>query len=114
MDRGVVLALDEIAERVSHSRRLEQPRRQLVEQRLERVVVVPVHDNDVDVGVLQLPCGTDPGKAAAENEDPRSLDAGDVRHDASPDPEAASEPSSTARRTAMARTNTDPVPTLPE
>ena len=81
VDRGVVLTLDEIAERVSDGRRLEQPRRQLVEQRLERVVVVPVHDDDVDVGVLQLPCGTDPGEAAAENDDPRPLAAGDVRHD---------------------------------
>ena len=81
VDRGVVLALDEIAERVSHGRRFEQPRRQLVEQRLERVVVVLVHDNDVDVGALQLPCGTDPGEAAAENENPRPLAAGGVRRD---------------------------------
>ena len=66
---------------MSYGRRLEQPRRQLVEQRLERVVVVLVHDNDVDVGVLQLPGGTDPGEAAAENEHPRSLAAGGVRHD---------------------------------
>ena len=81
MDRGVVLVLDEIAERASHGRRLEQPRRQLVEQRLEGVVVVPIDENDVDVGLLQLVGGTDPGEAAAENEDPRSLTAHPVRHD---------------------------------
>jgi hypothetical protein len=34
--------------------------------------------------VLQLPCGADPGEAATENEDPRSLTAGDVSHDARP------------------------------
>ena len=84
VDRGVVLILDEIAERVSYRRRLEQPRRQLVKQRLEGVVVVLVYDDDVDVGVLQLPCGADPGEAAAENDDPRSLTASLVRHDARP------------------------------
>ena len=73
VDRGVVLLLDEIAQRVPDGRRLEQPGRQLVQQRLEGVVVVPVDEHDVDVGVLQLPCGADPREAAAENEDPRSL-----------------------------------------
>ena len=67
-----------------YGRRLEQPGRQLVQQRLEGVVVVPIDEHDVGVGVLQLPCGTDPREAAAENEDPRSLTAGDVRHGARP------------------------------
>ena len=53
-----------------------RPGRELVQQRLEGVVVVPVDEHDVDVGVLQLPRGADPGEAAAENEDPRSLTAG--------------------------------------
>ena len=40
--------------------RLEEPGRELVEERLERVVVVPVDEDDVGVGFLQLLCGADP------------------------------------------------------
>ena len=40
VDRRVVLVLDEVAQRVPHRRRLEQARGQLVQQRLEGVVVV--------------------------------------------------------------------------
>ena len=69
---------------MSNGGRLEETRRQLVEQRLEGVVVVLVDDDDVDVGLLQLVGGADPGEASAENEDPRSLTAGRVRHDTRP------------------------------
>ena len=69
MDRRVVLVFHQVAERVTDGGRLEQSRRELVQQRLERVVVVLVDDDDVDVGTLQLPRCADPGEAAAENED---------------------------------------------
>ena len=97
VDRGVVLVLDEVAERVPHGRRLEQACRQLVQQRLEGVVVVLVDENDVDVGLLQLVRGTDPGEAAAENEDPRSFAGCLVRHEARPTPRL---PRSRSRRLA--------------
>ena len=48
---------------------LEQIGRDLVEQRLEGVVVVLVDEHDVDVGVLQLAGRADAGEAAAEDED---------------------------------------------
>ena len=50
--------------------RLEEVRGDLVEQRLERVVVVLVDEHDVDVGVLQLARGADAGEPAAEHEHP--------------------------------------------
>ena len=49
--------------------RLEEAGRELVQQRLERVVVVLVDEHDVGVGVLQLHRGADPGEASAEDED---------------------------------------------
>ena len=73
VDRGVVLVLDEVADRVSYCRRLEEARRELVEERLERVVVVLVDEHDVDVGVLELSRGADPSEAAAEYEDALTL-----------------------------------------
>ncbi len=48
--------------------RLEQARRELVEQRLEGVVVVLVDEHDVDVRAPELAGGADPGEAAAEDE----------------------------------------------
>jgi hypothetical protein len=51
---------------------------------LEGVVVVPVDDDDVDVGLLQPMRGADSGEAAAQDDDSRSLTAGAVRHDARP------------------------------
>ena len=50
-------------------RRLEQPRRELVEERLEGVVVVLVDEHDVDVGLLQRSRGADAGEPAAEDDD---------------------------------------------
>ena len=73
VDAHVVLLVEEVADRMADRRLLEQPRRDLVEERLEGVVVVLVHEHDVDVALLQLLRGADPGKAAAEDEDARSL-----------------------------------------
>ena len=114
VDRGVVLVLDEVAERVPHGRRLEQARRQLVQQRLERVVVVLVDENDVDVGLLQLVRGTDPGEAAAENEDQRSFAGCLVRHEAR---QTSWLPRSRSRRLAAPAAfspGTEPIPTVSE
>ena len=78
MDRGVVLILDEIAERVPDGRRLEKARGDLIQERLEGVVVVPVHEHDVDGCLLQLARSPDTGETAAEHYDtrPRSRGAG--------------------------------------
>ena len=114
VDRGVVLVVEEVADRVADGRRLEQARRDLVQERLERVVVVLVDEHDVDVGLVQLVRGTDPGEAAAENEDPRSLATGGVRHEARPDPRL---PRSRSRRHARAgrpAPSTEPIPTMSE
>ena len=48
---------------------LDQTARELVEQRLEGVVVVAVDEHDVGVCVLELLRCADPGEAAAEDED---------------------------------------------
>ena len=50
---------------------LEQARGHLVQERLEGVVVVLVDEHDVDVALVQLLRGADPGEAAAEDEDAR-------------------------------------------
>jgi hypothetical protein len=54
---------------MADGRLLEQAGRELVEQRLERVVVVAVDEHHLGVGVLELLRGADAGEAAAENED---------------------------------------------
>src|SRR6185437_3219590 len=51
----------------SDGRPLEQVGRDLVQQRLERVVVVLVDEDDVHVGVLQLPGRADAGEAPAQD-----------------------------------------------
>jgi hypothetical protein len=68
VDGGVVLVLDEIAERMPDRCRLQQARRQLIEQRLEGVVVVPVDEHDVDVRLLQLLGGADAGEPSADDQ----------------------------------------------
>ena len=65
------LVVEEIAERMSDGRSLEQVGRDLVQQRLERVVVVLVDEDDVHVGVLQLPGRADAGEASAQDHDAR-------------------------------------------
>jgi hypothetical protein len=54
---------------VPDGRRLEEASRELVQQRLEGVVVVFVDDDDVDVRLLQRLRGADAREAASENED---------------------------------------------
>ena len=68
VDRDVRLVVEEIAERVTDRGRLEQVGRDLVEERLKGVVVVPVDEHDVHVDPLQLARGADAGEAAAEDE----------------------------------------------
>ena len=69
--RALSWLVEEVADRVADRRLLEQARRHLVEQRLEGVVVVLVHEHDLGVALLQLLRGADPGEAAAEDEDAR-------------------------------------------
>src|SRR5262249_33269008 len=52
-----------------HGWQLEQAGRDLVEQRLEGVVVVAVDEDDLGVCVPQLVRGADAGEATAEDED---------------------------------------------
>ena len=73
VDGGVVLTVDEVAQRVPDDRGLDEAGRELVEERLEGVVVVLVDEHDVGVGVLQLLHGADAGEAAAEDDDTRAL-----------------------------------------
>ena len=49
----------------------EQSGRDLVQQRLERAVVVLVDQDDLGVGVLELPCGADSREPTAEDENAR-------------------------------------------
>jgi len=64
----VRLLVNEVANRVADCRLLEQPRRHLVQERLESVVVVLVDEDDVDVALLQLLHGTDAREAAADDQ----------------------------------------------
>jgi hypothetical protein len=65
VDADVVLLVEEVADRMADRGLLEQARRDLVKQRLERVVVVPIHEHDVDVALAQLPGGADPAESSA-------------------------------------------------
>ena len=58
----------------------EQVGGDLVEERLEGVVVVLVDQHDVDVGVLQLLCGAESRKSSPEDQDARPLSRGITRH----------------------------------
>ena len=52
--------------------RVEQTRGELVEQRLEGVVVVVIDEHDLDGGLLQPMRRADPREPTAEDEDPRA------------------------------------------
>ena len=65
----VRLLVNEVANRVADRRLLEQPRRHLVQERLERVVVVLVDEDDVDIALLELLHGADAREAAADDQD---------------------------------------------
>jgi cytochrome P450 len=64
--------VEEVPNRVADRRLFQQAGRNLVEQRLKGVVVVLVHDHDLDVALLQLVGSTDSGEAAAKDEDARA------------------------------------------
>src|SRR5690348_9105200 len=68
VDDRVVVAREQVAQRVPDCGLLEQTGRELVEEWLEGVVVVPVDEDDLGVGPLQLLCGADPGEPAAEDQ----------------------------------------------
>ena len=72
VDAGVLLIVEEVAQGVPHLRRLQQAGCDLVEERLERVVVVLVDDHDVHVRLLQRARRTHAREATAENQDARS------------------------------------------
>ena len=72
LDGEVGLLVEEIPERVPDDGRFEQGGRQLVEEGLERVVVVLVNEHDLGFGVLEGAGGPDPGEAAAEDDDARA------------------------------------------
>ena len=62
MDRRVLLPMDQVAQRMTDGGLLDQTGRELIQERLEGVIVVPVHQHDLDVGALELAHGADPGK----------------------------------------------------
>ena len=69
VDRGVRLLVEEAPQRVPDHLGREQVGGELIEEGLERVVVVLVHEHDVGVGLLQRARGPDPGEATAEDDD---------------------------------------------
>jgi hypothetical protein len=76
-DRGLVhgdvrLLVEQVAQGMAARRRLQQVGGHLVEQRLERVVVVLVDECDVDIGVLQLPRRADAAEATPEHDHVRA------------------------------------------
>ena len=72
VDGRVFLVLEEVAQRMRDRRRVQEPGGELVEHRLEAVVVVRVHQHDVDVGMLELARSPETGEPAPEDEDARS------------------------------------------
>ena len=57
---------------MGYRRRVQKPGCQLVEHGLEAVVVVRVHQHDVDVRIFELARSPETGEAAAEDQDPRA------------------------------------------
>ena len=72
VDARVRLLAEEIAQRMPHSRRFEQIRGDLIEQGLERVIVVLVDQDDIDIGVLQFLSRAEAREATSEDEHARS------------------------------------------
>ena len=69
VDRDVRLLVEEVPQRMPDDLGREQIRGELVEEGLERVIVVLVHEHDVGVGVLQRAGGPDSREATAEDDD---------------------------------------------
>ena len=76
MNGDVGVLVEEVAQRVAHLGGLQQVGRELIEERLERVVVVLVDEDDIGIGVLQRPGRADAAEAAAEDDDTRPLHLG--------------------------------------
>ncbi len=57
------------AERIRDVRRIEQRRRDLVEQRREGVVALPVDEQHVDVAAVELPRARQPAESTADDHD---------------------------------------------
>ncbi len=70
------MTLEQVTERVADPARLEQAGGELVEQRLEGVVVVPVDEHDVGICVLQLLRRSDSPEPATEDQDQRASGTG--------------------------------------
>ena len=61
---------EHLAQRRGDVGRAQQAARDLVQQRREQVVVVPVDEHDVDRLVAQLPGALEPAEAGADDHDP--------------------------------------------
>ena len=71
--RRVALPAQNRADRPRDIRRRQACRRDLVEQRLEQVIVVPVDDRDVGVGARERLRGEQPAESCADDDDARAL-----------------------------------------
>ena len=67
------LLVEQVAQRVTDRGGLEEVGRDLVQERLERVVVVLVHEQDVGVGVLELLDRSDAAEPTSQHDDPRPI-----------------------------------------
>ena len=73
MDGDVGLIVEQVAQRMGDLGGVDQVGRDLVEHRLEGVVIVLVDEDHVCVGLLQLAGSADPAEAAAQDQNPRSV-----------------------------------------
>jgi hypothetical protein len=69
VDADIFLLVEEIPDRVSDCRLFEQAGRDLVEERLEGVVVVLVDDHHIDVALAELLGGPDPSETSPQHND---------------------------------------------
>jgi hypothetical protein len=72
MDPGIRLIIEQVTQGVPHRHRRKQVGSDLVQQRLKRVIVMPVDDHHVHVGLAQLPRRADTGEPSTENKDTRT------------------------------------------
>lgn len=72
MDPGVRLVVEQVTKRMSDGALRKQVGGDLIQQRLERVIVVSVDDDHVDVRLAQLPRGADPRESPAQDDDART------------------------------------------
>ena len=73
MDGDVRLLVEQVAQGVADTRRVQEVGGDLVQEGLERVVVVLVDHRDVDGRHVQLPGGADATEATPEHEHVRAL-----------------------------------------